>query len=344
MTDTVIVEYLWLGGKNELRSKTRVLRNVNFENMELKDIPKWNYDGSSTGQCLKKDKDTEIVLIPIQLFRDPFRRVNGFIALCDTEDNNGVKIGPRSKAVEIFDSCKQENPWFGLEQEYFIFIKGDTSTQITEFQGPFYCSSGFGGMGEASKRMSIERSITEKHLEYCLFADINISGMNAEVACHQWEFQVGPNLGISAADDLYVARYILERIAEEYDCMICYHPKICPHINGSGCHVNFSTESTRSLNGVNIIINDYLPKLEKSHSQDVNLMGEFNHLRLTGLHETSSMDTFSYGIGTRHTSIRIGNESFQNKCGYFEDRRPSSNMEPYLVTSLIFNRCVNFIK
>ena len=54
---------------------------------------------------------------------------------------------------------------------------------------------------------------------------------------------------------------------------------------------------------------------------------------MTGEHETAKYDVFSYGVANRGASIRIGNETQRQQKGYFEDRRPSSNMDPYLVTS-----------
>jgi glutamine synthetase len=324
--ETVVLEYIWIGGNGELRSKTRVVQSQYIRNMTIADIPKWNYDGSSTGQA-SSEENTEVVLCPVDFFRDPFRPNNGLLVLCDILDAQGNPIGHREKALTLFERGVHEVPWFGLEQEYFIM----KNEPIPEEQGSHYC-----GVGTCGR---IDRMIVEKHLEYCLFAELNISGINAEVASGQWEFQIGPNVGINAADELYIARYLLQRTAEKYDCRIVYTPKLISTINGSGCHVNFSTLRTRSEGGINVIINEYIPKLEAHHQEDVVAMGEGNERRLTGHHETSSMDRFTCGIGTRNTSVRIGNETFKQGCGYFEDRRPAANLEPYTVTSLLFKRC-----
>jgi glutamine synthetase len=137
---------------------------------------------------------------------------------------------------------------------------------------------------------------------------------------------------------MIVARYLLERIAEKYNVSINYHPKPELNINGSGCHTNFSTVFTRAEHGINTIY-DYIKKLENKHDEHINVYGESNNLRLTGIHETSSINKFSYGVGTRNTSIRIPNNVQSQGYGYFEDRRPASNMDPYLVTSIIFKTC-----
>ena len=49
------------------------------------------------------------------------------------------------------------------------------------------------------------------------------------------------------------------------------------------------------------------------------------------------MNTFSYGVADRTTSVRVPTETDKNKSGYLEDRRPSSNMDPYVVTSLLYS-------
>ena len=188
------------------------------------------------------------------------------------------------------------------------------------------------------KKIFMERKIVEEHLKCCIHAGLNISGINAEVATGQWEFQIGPSESISAADELVVARYLLQRVAEKYGATIDYSPKISDSANGSGCHINFSTEKMRNEDGFQEILH-CMKKLESKHAEHIAVYGENNHKRLTGLHETSSMDIFTWGIGTRNTSVRIPNATYKNCCGYFEDRRPAANIDPYLATSIIAKTC-----
>ena len=58
--------------------------------------------------------------------------------------------------------------------------------------------------------------------------------------------------------------------------------------------------------------------------------------RLTGLHETQSIDKFSYGVSDRGASIRIPVGTIQDGWkGRLEDRRPASNGDPYRIAAAI---------
>ncbi len=312
-------EYIWIDNKGITRGKTMVLTNT-VDSIEK--LPIWNYDGSSTGQA--KGKNTEIHLYPIKMVNDPFRS-KSFIVLCDIDEEHST----RKNALTIFNSLEKYDFWFGLEQEYFI-LDFENSLDMDK-QEKYYC-------GVGNWRDPIERIIAEEHLSACVDCSLNISGINAEVANGQWEFQIGIAKGIDAADQLFIARYLLERIAEKHGRVISYVPKLNPRINGSGCHVNVSTNETRGENGLEYIYS-YLNKLARTHHLDIRIFGEDNHNRLTGKHETSSYEQFSWGIGTRDTSIRIGNKTYKDGKGYFEDRRPAANINPYIVLSKIAERC-----
>jgi glutamine synthetase len=195
-------------------------------------------------------------------------------------------------------------------------------------QGQYYCSVGGNN--------AFGRNVAEDHLKACLTAGIKISGINAEVAPGQWEFQIGICEGIEAGDHLWMARYLLDRISEKYNVYIVYHPKpLVGNWNGSGCHTNYSTQRMREEGGISEIYKA-IELLGKKHEEHMQVYGQHNELRLTGRHETASYKVFTYGRADRGASIRIGNKTIQDGRGYFEDRRPSSNMDPYLVTAKIF--------
>jgi glutamine synthetase len=238
--------------------------------------------------------------------------------LCDTN------VGNRAAIAKSFGRGLAQEPWFGIEQEYVMVFPGDGP--ISNGDGLHYC-----GVSTARE----ERLIAEEHLAACLVAGLTISGINAEVATRQWE---RPATGVSAADQVYVARYLLERIAEKHGAQISYYPKPCATANGSGCHINFSTCLMREPGGLDVI-RECMPNLAEKHGEHIEVYGLYNELRLTGKHETSSMDTFSFGEGTRNTSVRIPNQTVAEECGYFEDRRPAANVELYGATEILFTTC-----
>ena len=338
----VVLEYIWLDGNYELRSKTKVIRDSSI-NIDVSSLPEWNYDGSSTGQA--KGNDSEIIIKPCAIYKDPFRSLGSFLVLCDTyckDPNNSDIIIPhktnnRVKAMEIFNKYNHEKPIYGIEQEFFLADKDNVPlfknlvsqnyiNKEWEPQGDYYCGIG-------SKNI-IGRQFMEHALINCINAGLSITGMNAEVAPGQWEFQVCTT-GIEASDQLYIMRYILNRTAELFDWTINLHPKpVNGDWNGSGCHVNFSTENMRNNNGIEHI-NSAIKKLSKKHLYHMENYGSSNYLRMTGEHETADYNTFSYGVANRGASIRIPNSTHIEKKGYFEDRRPASNMDPYIVTSIL---------
>lgn len=326
--------YIWLGGNNgDIRTKTRTLPN---KVTAVKELPLWNYDGSSTNQA--PGDNSEVLLKPVRMFPDPFRLGDNILVLCEALHpltKQPIATNTRSGAVKVFNhpKVKGEKPWFGIEQEYTLFEPdGVTPLGWPQFgypgpQGPYYCSVG-------AKR-AYGRQIVEAHYRACLYCGINISGCNAEVMAGQWEYQVGPCEGIESGDQLWLSRYLLERVAEDFQAVVSFHPK--PRAgdwNGAGCHTNYSTVTMRNPGGYKEII-AAIERLEKKHEEHIAVYGKNNDLRLTGAHETASIKQFSYGVANRGASVRIPNDAKNNGCGYFEDRRPASNMDPYVVTSKI---------
>jgi glutamine synthetase len=317
----MIFEYVWLDYDNNFRSKLRV--------MDEDTKAEWNFDGSSTGQATTES--SEVILKVVATYNHPF--LDGKLYLCATYDLNYKPLSNNyyDFANDIFLKNILLEPWFGLEQEYFMFNKElIINNNININSNIYYCSP--------INQDQDEVKISIEHLEACIKAGIKISGINAEVVQHQWEFQIGPVEGIDAGNQLMIARYLLNRIAAKYNKIINYHPKPINDVNGSGCHINFSTAPMREENGLEYI-NNAIEKLKDKHSYHMEHYGKDNQMRMTGHHETASFDKFTWGVGSRNTSIRIGYDTYKNKKGYFEDRRPASNIDPYLATSIIFKTC-----
>jgi len=240
----------------------------------------------------------------------------------------------RAPAAKIFETIGDDlRPMFAFEQEYSIFLQGHhlgwPERGYPAPQGPYYCSIGW--------QNAIGRDIAECHYRACLYAGIYISGINAEVMCGQWEYQVGPVVGIAASDQLWASRYIMHRIAEKFGVTVDFDPKpIEGDWNGAGCHTNFCFKTFHEDNGKGYeAILAALEKLQSKHKEHIEVYGEGNERRLTGRHETASIDKFTWGVADRGASIRVPRTTEAAKKGYIEDRRPASNADPYKVTAKI---------
>jgi len=343
--DYVVAEYVWIDADGGLRCKARTL--FGKKSVSLKDLPNWNFDGSSTGQA--PGDDSEVIIKPVAVYHDPFRGAPHVLVLtaCYTPQGEAIPTNTRHNAAEIFAQKKELVPWFGIEQEYTLFKDGtplgwpSSTARSTAFgpivqlgfpgaQGPYYCSAG--------ADVAFGREVMEEHYEKCLAAGINISGTNCEVMPGQWEYQVGPCVGIDSGDQIWMSRYILNRVCESHGVVVSLEPKPIPgDWNGSGCHTNFSTVPMREdKEGFKKYILPAIEKLEAAHEEHIAAYGEGNEKRLTGAHETAAIDQFSWGVANRGASVRVGNDTAEKGKGYFEDRRPASNMDPYVVTSLIY--------
>lgn len=336
-----IAEYIWIDNNKLLRSKSRNLSNYDINCNDIESIPKWNFDGSSTNDA--RGNDSEVILYPRKIFIDPFmlgtknhifgnNNRNYILVLCDCYNKNRIPIASNTRyiAKTIFDKVINEIPWFGFEQE-FVLYDNITNRPLgwpiytdPEKQGKYYC-------GVGADRV-FGRNIIIEHYNHCLNMNLDISGINAEVMPGQWEYQIGPCTGIDAGDQLWISRYILLRVCEKHNVSVNFNPK--PQKgdwNGSGLHTNFSSCQMRKENGIKYIY-CAIDKLSKKHKEHLLVYGD-NSERLTGNHETSSPCEFTYGIADRTASIRIPLFVEENKCGYFEDRRPASDADPYLVSS-----------
>ena len=298
----------------------------------------WTDEFGQTTDRRLDSEDSEVLIRPVAMFDDPFRGQPHKIVMCEclTPDLQPIPGNNRAFAMEQFEKAgADEEPWFGIEQEYFVCEMGTENPfhwPAFSVQGAFYCSAGGGN--------AIARDVAESHYRACLAAGIKVSGINAEVAPSQWEFQIGPCVGIEEGDHMWMARYLLQRVSEMYGVSVTFAPKpVKGDWNGSGAHCNFSTKAMREDGGL-AVIEAAIEKLSHAHEEHISQYGT-NHERLTGAHETCAIDEFKSGRADRGASIRIGNDTVNNGKGYFEDRRPASDCDPYLVTGLLMKTCVN---
>ena len=322
------LEYIWLDGykpTQNMRSKTKVIDDFSGK---LEDVPLWSFDGSSTRQA--KGNSSDCLLKPVAIFNDP-ARVDAFLVMTEVLNADGSNHESNARATIDDDN---DDFWFGFEQEYFIM---DRETHLPlgfpvgGYPGPqglYYCSVG--------GRNTHGRDFVEEHADLCIEAGINFEGINQEVASGQWEFQLFAKGAKKAGDEIWVARYLLDRLTEDFGYYIEYHPKpIKGDWNGSGMHANFSNELLRTC-GSKEVYEKICQAFKPVVKEHISVYGQYNEQRLTGLHETASINEFSYGVSDRGASIRIPIITVENGWkGWLEDRRPASNADPYKIASRI---------
>jgi len=318
-------EYIWVDGTlptAKLRSKTKIVADG-------QEPPIWGFDGSSTNQAPGDRSDC--VLRPVRSVKDPIRGGNDRLVMAEVllTDMSAHPTNTRSACAAVAEQVKGDEYLFGLEQEY-TFFDGARPLGFPEHgfpapQGGYYC-----GVGDDEV---FGRPIVEAHLNACLEAGIGIAGINAEVMPGQWEFQVGPLDALEVSDHLWLARWLLYRVAEDFGVSATLDPKpVRGDWNGAGCHTNFSTNAMRTSYQPNV---DAAEALAKRHELHIANYGFGIEDRLTGLHETASYKEYFYGVSDRGASVRIPWQVEKEGKGYIEDRRPCANIDPYIVTRLI---------
>ena len=320
-------EYIWIDGTEptaRLRSKTKIMDGKG-------DLPIWGFDGSSTNQAPGKNSDC--VLKPVFSCPDPVRGGSDVLAMCEVllTDMTPHPTNTRAQLRPVAEKFANQAPLFGIEQEYTFFEDGRPhGFPVGGFpapQGFYYCGVGADEV--------FGRPVVERHLDLCLQAGLSLSGINAEVMPGQWEFQVGPLSPLEVSDQLWMARWLLYRVAEDFGISATLDPKpVQGDWNGAGAHTNFSTKAMRE---------SYPPIVAACEALGTNVEEHVKHyganieMRLTGSHETAPYNEYSYGVSDRGASVRIPWQVEVDQKGYIEDRRPNANMDPYVVTRLITN-------
>ena len=333
----VKLEYIWLDGylpESNLRSKTKIwdFSPTTDQYSPLREngpcpeeLPTWSFDGSSTRQA--EGNFSDCLLHPVRVIADPQRK-QAFLVLCEVLNADGTPHISNHRHI----LNNEDQFWFGFEQEYTLIKDGKPlgfpQDGNPEPQGLYYCAVGMRNVNG--------RNLAEEHLNTCLSAGLEITGINAEVLLGQWEYQILGKGCKRASDDLWLTRYLLQRTCEKYDVHVEFHPKpVLGDWNGSGLHTNFSNTRMREIGGKEYFT-EICENLKTKHVEFIKNYGSSNELRLTGDYETADINTFSYGVSDRGASIRIPlgvvNDSWR---GYLEDRRPASNGDPYKITKLL---------
>jgi glutamine synthetase len=322
-------EYIWIDGTEPtplLRSKTKIIPDGEKPGI-------WGFDGSSTNQA--EGRSSDCVLNPVFVCPDPIRGGDDVLVMTEVLDTD-FEPHPTNTRAALKASAEKyadQEPWFGIEQEYTFLQDGHPlgwpKGGFPGPQGPYYCGVGADEI--------YGRDIVEAHTEACMKAGLAISGTNAEVMMGQWEYQIGPADPLAVSDHMYIARWLLYRIAEDYDVAVTIDPKPIPgDWNGAGAHTNVSTNAMRENWDAIITACEALGKNAEEHVANY---GAGVERRLTGMHETAPWNEFSYGVSNRGASVRIPWQVGKDQKGYIEDRRPNSNMDPYVVTRLIVDTC-----
>lgn len=324
--DVYKAEYIWIDGAEPtqtLRSKTKIVP-VGEE------LPLWGFDGSSTNQAHGEFSDC--VLRPVFVCPDPVRGGNDKLVLCDvllTGDMSPHPSNQRAALAEASERFAHHEALFGIEQEY-TFFEGNKPLGWPDMgfpapQGGYYCGVGADEV--------YGRPIVEAHMDACLEAGLTYAGLNAEVMPAQWEFQIGPVGPLEVSDQIWMARWLLYRVAEEWNVSATLYPKpMKGEWNGAGAHTNFSTNRMRESYDAVVAAAE---ALRDRHELHIANYGYAIEERLTGLHETCSYKEYKYGISDRGASVRIPWHVAHDQKGYIEDRRPNANCDPYVVTRLM---------
>ncbi|XP_075738210.1 glutamine synthetase-like [Rhipicephalus microplus] len=330
--DQVFCTYVFVDGTLEnVRSKMRVL---NYEPLSPEECPRCTFCGKGTDQWPDADVDSELYLAPVALFRDPFFKGRNKLVLCEVlnSDDQPNDTNTRHSCKMAMESAKDEEPWFGIEQEYVLLERNGLPISWPSRRHTLKdCQSYFYAVGSENVA---GRQVADAHVKACSYAGVKLYGSNGEAVISQWEYQIGPLPGVEAGDHLWMSRYILQRVAEDFDVVVSFEPRPFENykLPGGAGHINFSTKSSRSEGGLDWI-NKAIAKLELTHELHLAAYDprkdKSNEERLKGDRLATPQRHFSAGVASKNVCVRVPRQTQVAGRGFLEDRRPGANVEPY---------------
>ena len=247
---------------------------------------------------------------PVSTFHDPIRGGDNILVMCEVlnVDMTPHASNTRAGCLAAAENFAEFEPMFGLEQEYTFYEQSYDSLKYGQPLGFLLLVIQHLKeviIAELEQMKFMEETYQKNMRQHAWQLGLEISGTNAEVMPGQWEFQIGPVGAPEIGDHIWVARWLLYRIAEDYNISATLDPKpVKGDWNGAGMHTNFSTKQMREDGGYDAIIAG-CEALGKNAELHVKNYGSGIEDRLTGDHETQKYDTFSYGVSDRGASIRI---------------------------------------
>ena len=290
----------------------------------------WGFDGSSTMQA--EGHSSDCLLKPVAVYPDSERK-NGVLVMCEVMMPDGKTPHPSNGRATILDD---PGAWFGYEQEYF-FYKDGRPLGFPESGYPAPQGAVLHGCRLQERWRACPQDGRRTSRSMPVRGNQSRGTSTPKWAKGQWEFQIFGKGSKKAADEMWMARYLMLRLTEKYGIDIEFHCKPLGDTdwNGSGMHCNFSTTYMREVGG-----KEYFEKLMAAFGDakedHIKVYGPDNHMRLTGKHETAAIHEFTYGVANRGASIRVPHSFVNNGYkGYLEDRRPNSQGDPYQISSQI---------
>jgi len=343
-----VAEYIWVGGRGNVRSKTRTLTR---KPESPDDCSIWMFDGSSTAQATEAESD--VYLVPRRVFEDPIRGPPHVLIVCEAVVHSMEPAAGnyRADATEAMVKYAGTDAWFSMEQEYSLNKAGKMGHDEagTKFACQPYAFDDDGNCGEEENFycgvgglnvLEGHRFLVDDHYALCMASGIKIQHANLGVAAGSGCFQIGPCRGINIGDHLVAARWLLKVASEKYADMfyISFNPQPVQGRHGNGVNISFSSRQTRGEGGLQVV-EKCCRALGRKHKETLQCYGTGHDERLTGKNQTCPADEFRFGVADMTASVRIPRNVAVTGRGELCDRRPAGDCDPYRAAGIIMSVC-----